>query len=1294
MVTYSTACGINLQPQSQGGQDGSSTSGLVDASVVKDLTETHKRMAKKQYQALAEYLQSELPKSASSTDSQLVRELQQQLDTWASEFSDDFLAGIAPRFDANKTRRFASWWNHAREDVMSLYHGQEANNLVIHDNVALDAFINLLTSRADPELSLLVDNLTQTDRSPLAPDMSMRIQHAVASAVDRPPTAKPILPCTRPRTTVTPSGTIISTSIPDPTFTGPTAYASYLTHLTTHPPLNTPAIHIHSLPTTTNPDPVNLTALFLTTLAKALTTGLPFTNKTVLLTGAGEGSISAELARLLLSGGARVIATTSRAPSAASPHFRELYRTHGAKGSELWLVPFNQASARDCEAVVDWAVERFGGVDCVVPFAAAGEGGVEVDGVGPGEEVGLRLMMVNVLRLVGRVVKRKREAGLERGGYAPTQVVVPLSPNRGVFGGDGMYAESKIGLEGLMNRVRSESWGGEACVCGVEIGWTRGTGLMNGNDVVAEAVEREGVVTFSAQEMALNIAVMMAPELVELCEDGPIHADFGGGLRGVDNFHTVLARARQEINLAADIERAVKAQDDIELGFTQPTPSNTSKPLKKKTRLRVGFPPILDTLPSHDIGHYVDPAKIVVVVGFSELGPWGSARLRWQMESSGRFTPEGYVEMAWLMGLIRHVDGPLKKHAHYVGWVDAKTGDPVEDHDMERIYGEHIQSHAGIRFVEKDAVSGYDPARKEYLQEVAVEDDLPPFDTSLAAAEALQLKHGDRVSVTHLDGADTCRVQIKRGATILVPKAIPFPWGSVAGLLPAGFDAARYGIPKDIIDQVDPVTLYALCCVAEAFYSAGLPDPMEVFQHMHLSELGNFIGSSMGGALKTRHLYRDAYLDQEIQADTLQDTYLNTTPAWINMLFLGAAGPIKTPVGACATGLESIDSAMESIVAGKTKMCLVGGYDDFREEESLGFAKMKATVDVAAELARGRLPSEMSRPTAESRSGFVESHGCGVQLLCRADVALDMGLPIYAVLAGSAMAADKIGRSVPAPGQGVLTFAREVSHTPSTPHIPPTHDGVSSSNSSDNPSLWTPLSDDTHPAITTPSSSPLSAALSNWGLTINDLTFASLHGTSTKANDTNEASVLHTQLTHLGRTPGHPVWAICQKSVTGHPKAPAAAWMLNGCLQVLASGLVPGNRNADSVDPALRKYDALCYPTRTMQLAEPGAKAFLLTSFGFGQKGGQVVGVAPRYLFSAALSEAGFEVYKGKVKAREARAEREWVKSVMEGQVVKIKDRPQFEEEDAVRVYLDGGARVVRDGRTGEYRFERNTGES
>jgi 3-oxoacyl-(acyl-carrier-protein) synthase len=36
---------------------------------------------------------------------------------------------------------------------------------------------------------------------------------------------------------------------------------------------------------------------------------------------------------------------------------------------------------------------------------------------------------------------------------------------------------------------------------------------------------------------------------------------------------------------------------------------------------------------------------------------------------------------------------------------------------------------------------------------------------------------------------------------------------------------------------------------------------------------------------------------------------------------------------------------------------------------------------------------------------------------------------------------------------------------------------------------------------------------------------------------------------------------VCQKYLTGHPKGPAAAWMLNGLLQALNDGIVPGNRN-------------------------------------------------------------------------------------------------------------------------------------
>ncbi|KAK3901810.1 thiolase-like protein [Staphylotrichum tortipilum] len=1288
---YGASCGINLQPRSHGSEDTGQASQLVDSSVVKQLTDSHKRMASKHYHALAEYLGEDALKLISDAEasSKLIAELQQQLDAWTSEFSTDFLAGIEPRFDANKARHFTSWWNHAREDVMRVYHSQPDPS-VLTDPVAQAAFIHHVANRADPALLTLIQTLARQHTPATLPPISPALEQAVSSALTHPPFCRPHLPPTAPHTTITPSGTITTTSLPRPGTlapNNPAAYPSYLAHLLTlNPPI--PPIRIQSL----TPPTTNHSHLFLSTLTTLLTAGLSFADKKILLTGAGPNSIGSELLRLLLAGGAHVIATTSRAPSAAAGYFRALYREHAGKGAKLSVVPFNQASAQDCEKLVEYVLAE-GGVDAVVPFAAVSQEGVEVDGIGAASEVALRVMMVNVIRLVGAVVRGKRARG--QGGV--TQVVVPLSPNHGVFGGDGMYPEAKRGLESLLRRVRSEKWGEEMAVCGVEIGWTRETGLMEGNDVVAAAVEREGVLTFSAREMAANIAVVMADEFVEVCEDGPVHADFGGGLRGLENCHEVLARARKEVNLVADIARAIKAEDDRELALLgRAQPPSPVKPLKKRVSLKLGFPPLPQPDADHIIGHFVDPARTVVVVGFSELGPWGSARLRWEMESAGRLSPAGYVEMAWMMGLIKHFDGPHKDN-HYVGWVDAKTGDPVEDGEMERKYGEHIKSHSGIRFIEPQAADGYNPSKKEFLQEVAVEDDLPPFETTHAAADAFRLKHGDKVFITRVEGSDNFRVQIKRGATIHVPKASPFPWGSVAGLMPTGFEPSRYGIPQDIIQQVDPVTLYTLCCVAEAFYTAGIPDPMEVFQHIHLSELGNFIGSSMGGALKTRHLYRDAYLDQEIQADTLQDTYLNTTPAWVNMLLLGAAGPIKTPVGACATGLESIDSAMESMLSGKTKMCLVGGYDDFREEESLGFAKMKATVDVAAELARGRIPSEMSRPTASSRAGFVESHGGGVQLLCRGDIALEMGLPIHAVLAGSAMAADKIGRSVPAPGQGILTFARDTDplrHTPLCTPPPPTHDSLSSDESdylltTTPPAArsppWTPLS--VHPAPSRPVPHTLSSSLAAYGLTINDLTFASLHGTSTKANDLNEASVLHTQLTHLGRTPGHPVWAICQKSVTGHPKAPAAAWMLNGCLQVLATGLVPGNRNADDVDGALRKFSHLCYPTETVRLGGEGPNAFLLTSFGFGQKSGQVVGVAARYFFRG-LEAGRVKGYRERAGRRQRRAEREFVKAVMEGRVVKVKGKPQWEEGGEVGVYLEGAARVGWDGGRGEYRFE------
>ena len=54
-------------------------------------------------------------------------------------------------------------------------------------------------------------------------------------------------------------------------------------------------------------------------------------------------------------------------------------------------------------------------------------------------------------------------------------------------------------------------------------------------------------------------------------------------------------------------------------------------------------------------------------------------------------------------------------------------------------------------------------------------------------------------------------------------------------------------------------------------------------------------------------------------------------PAWVNMLLLSSSGPIKTPVGACATAAESVDIGVETILSGKARVIVTGGYDDFGE---------------------------------------------------------------------------------------------------------------------------------------------------------------------------------------------------------------------------------------------------------------------------------------------------------------------------------------------------------------------------
>jgi fatty acid synthase subunit alpha len=1078
-----------------------------------------------------------------------------------------------------------------------------------------------------------------------------------------------------------------------------------------------------------------LTGVYLDCLELAARDGITFANKNALMTGAGAGSIGAEVLKGLISGGAKVIVTTSRFSREVNEYYQSMYTRYGAKGSQLILVPFNQGSKQDVDALVNYIYDDKKGLgwdlDYIIPFAAISENGREIDGIDSKSELAHRIMLTNVLRLLGAVKSQKLERGFET---RPAQVVLPLSPNHGTFGNDGLYPESKIGLETLFSRWHSENWGNFLTICGAVIGWTRGTGLMSANNIVAEGIEAHGVRTFSQQEMAFNILGLMDAPIADLCQEEPVWADLNGGFQYLPNLKDLMGDLRKKHTETSEIRQAVVKETAIENKIVHGQDyERFYKPVtvQRRANIKFDFPNVPDwdteVKPlNENLKGMVDLEKVVVVTGFAEVGPWGNSRTRWEMEAFGEFSLEGCIEMAWVMGLIKNFSGLIKGRA-YTGWVDSKTGAPVDDKDIKTKYEKYILEHTGIRLIEPELFNGYDPKKKQLLHEVQIEEDLDPFETSKETAEEFRREHGEKVEIFELESGEYT-VRLKKGAALLIPKALRFD-RLVAGQIPTGWDARRYGIPEDIIGQVDPVTLFVLVSTAEALLSSGITDPYEFYQYVHISQVGNCIGSGIGGTSALRGMYKDRFLDKPLQKDILQESFINTMSAWVNMLLLSSTGPIKTPVGACATAVESIDIGYDTIVEGKARICFVGGFDDFQEEGSYEFANMKATSNAEDEFAHGRTPGEMSRPTTTTRSGFMESQGCGMQVIMDAQLALDMGVPIYGILGFTATATDKIGRSVPAPGQGVLTTAREtVGKFPSPlldikyrrrqldlrrkaikqwqesellylreevaamkaeggefneqDYLQDRADHIGREARRQEKDALFSLGNNFWKQDSR--IAPLRGALATWGLTIDDLDVASFHGTSTVANDKNESDVICQQMKHLGRSKGNALLGIFQKYLTGHPKGAAGAWMFNGCLQVLNSGVVPGNRNADNIDAVMEKFDHIVYPSRTIQT--DGIKAFSVTSFGFGQKGAQAIGIHPKYLF-ATLDRAVYDKYKIKLETRQKKAYRYFHDGFINNTLFRAKDKTPYEDNQMSKVFLDPTARVSLDTKTDKFTY-------
>jgi fatty acid synthase subunit alpha, fungi type len=131
--------------------------------------------------------------------------------------------------------------------------------------------------------------------------------------------------------------------------------------------------------------------------------------------------------------------------------------------------------------------------------------------------------------------------------------------------------------------------------------------LVGASNIVAHELESYSVRIFSAKEMAFNIVGLMCPLLFSITQVEAIWADPN---RGMDRLSDL-----------ADYS----SEAECVLQTVNVTPL---------TNFCFDFPALESFEPLAD----VDLDKVIVIRGFTEVGPWGSSKTRWEMEARGQFT--------------------------------------------------------------------------------------------------------------------------------------------------------------------------------------------------------------------------------------------------------------------------------------------------------------------------------------------------------------------------------------------------------------------------------------------------------------------------------------------------------------------------------------------------------------------------------------------------------------------------------------------------------------------------------
>lgn len=925
-----------------------------------------------------------------------------------------------------------------------------------------------------------------------------------------------------------------------------------------------------------------------------------FAGDVAVVTGVAPNSIAAQVVNGLLAGGATVVATSHSFKPSVKAWAKQTYREHAAGDARLWLVPANLSSYRDVDALVDWVgnvQKKTSGATTTIlkpayepslffPFAAPPVHGTLADS-GELFESQARLMLWGVERAITGLAKIGADTDVQH----KLHVILPGSPNRGIFGGDGAYGEVKSSFDAIVNRARAEKvWSSRVTFAHPKIGWVRGTGLMGGNDPLVEVVERHGLKTYSTAEIAVKLLDLATRESREAAVSAPLDVDLTGGL-GSEPIDIKALRAEAMADAAAAADETTVADEAKRSGAT----------IKALPTPHVPQQASVDLVDWKNVT--ARPEDEIVIVSVGELGPWGSGRTRFEAElgihSDGEvdLSAGAVLELAWNMGLLTWNDSPKP------GWYDT-DGNLVPEEDIAERYHDEVVARSGVRPFDEGMGNDYKDGTDEEEAEVFLDHDVTfSVPTREIAEEYVKL---DEAHTSFAADAESGEWNVTRhaGSMIRVPRRAAMT-RTVGGQFPKGFDPVKWGIPASMVGDVDKIALWNIVTTVDAYLSAGFT-PVEILQAVHPSMVASTQGTGFGGMASMRKLYLDRFLNHEIPTDILQEALPNVVAAHVMQSYIGGYGNMIQPVSACATAAVSLEEGADKIALGKADFVVTGAIDDIGVESVIGFGNMNATANSEEMYAKGIDARFFSRANDRRRGGFVESQGGGTILLTRGDIALKLGLPVAGVVGFVHSYADGAHTSIPAPGLGALAA------------------GMGGKDSK------------------------LVHDLAKLGVTPDDIAVVSKHDTSTNANDPNE-SELHNTLAHaIGRTDGNPLFVISQKSLTGHAKGGACIFQVNGLTQLFKSGVIPANAALDCVDPKLKRDDHMVWLRKPLHVGS--IKAGLATSLGFGHVSGFAAIVNPGAFEASVANTAGEETlneWRERANARLAAGQRRLEEGMM-----------------------------------------------